>query len=239
METTTEEAMYLTCERKNIFLLLILCGGMMGAYTFNMRGGVFCNAQTANFVLMSISFGQGHWAKAFYYLLPMTAYLLGSMISEALPSPIKQVGPLRWDTFLVLFEAISLFCIGFVPLTVPHQIVQVIINFLASMQYNTFRQAEGIPMATTFCTNHVRQVGITLAKMLRKRDRAAFKRGMAHLSMLLCFVAGGTILTVACPLLQEKAIWLALIPLGIILVQLIRADLLVERDLMEQKPHGH
>ncbi len=239
METSMEENAYLTCERKNIFLLLMLCGGMMGAYTFTMRGGVFCNAQTANLVLMSIAFGQGHWAKAFYYFLPMTAYLLGSMISEALPSPVKQVGPLRWDTFLVLFEAIALFCVGLVPLTVPHQIIQVVINFLASMQYNTFRQAEGIPMATTFCTNHVRQVGIALAKLLRKKDLAALHRGMAHFLMLLSFITGGIVLTLACPLLQEKAIWLALIPLGIILAQLIRADLLVERDQMERKPHGH
>ena len=30
------------------------------------------------------------------------------------------------------------------------------------MQYNTFRQAHGIPMATTFCTNHIRQAGVSL-----------------------------------------------------------------------------
>ena len=50
---------YLVCERRSVFALLTLSAGMMGAYTFNLRGGVFCNAQTANVVLMAIAFGSG------------------------------------------------------------------------------------------------------------------------------------------------------------------------------------
>lgn len=43
----SEKQIYLTCEKYYIFELLIFAAGMMGAYTFNLRGGVFCNAQTA------------------------------------------------------------------------------------------------------------------------------------------------------------------------------------------------
>ena len=39
-----EKQIYLTCEKYYIFELLIFAAGMMGAYTFNLRGGVFCNA---------------------------------------------------------------------------------------------------------------------------------------------------------------------------------------------------
>ena len=121
----------------------------------------------------------------------------------------------------------------------PHQIVQILVNFIASMQYNTFRQAEGIPMATTFCTNHVRQVGVGVAKWMRKRDRAGFLRGMLHLLMLAGFFAGGVLLTFFCDPLQEKAIWIALIPLAIIFARMIHADLVSERGMLEQKPGGH
>ena len=55
------QALYLTCEKYYIFELLIFAGGMMGAYTYNLRGGVFCNAQTANVVLMALAFGHGQW----------------------------------------------------------------------------------------------------------------------------------------------------------------------------------
>ena len=42
---------YLECERQWVFALLIFVGGFYGSYTYLLRGGVFCNAQTANFVL--------------------------------------------------------------------------------------------------------------------------------------------------------------------------------------------
>ena len=230
---------YLICEQKPVFYLLIAGAGMMGAYTFNLRGGVFCNAQTANFVMMAIAFGKGQWAHGFYFLIPVTAYFLGAVISEILPSPIKEKHHFRWDTWLVAIEFAILFAIGFMPLSWPHQIVQVIINFIASMQYNTFRQAEGIPAATTFCTNHLRQVGIAFAKVVRKHDMAAYERGMLHLKMLVSFFLGGVILTVGCTYFAEKAIWISLIPYGIILFKLMQADRRADADEFERKPAGH
>ena len=237
--TAEEKSRFLMCERKSVYLLLMASAGMMGAYTFTLRGGVFCNAQTANVVMMSIAFGQGRWQDGFYYFIPITAYFLGAFISEILPSPVKHRGFLRWDTWLIGIEVLTLFLIGFMPLSWPHQIVQVLINFIASMQYNTFRQAEGIPMATTFCTNHVRQIGIAAAKLLRKKDHAAAQRGLTHLKMLLSFFGGGVLLSLCGSFLQAKAIWLALIPLGWILVTLIHADLTTEHDAFDRKPSGH
>ena len=43
----TETAPYLACEQRGTYALLMMAAGMMGAYTYNLRGGVFCNAQTA------------------------------------------------------------------------------------------------------------------------------------------------------------------------------------------------
>ena len=234
-----EKQKYLVCERRSVFALLTLSAGMMGAYTFNLRGGVFCNAQTANVVLMAIAFGAGNWSEGCYYLIPISAYLAGAFLSEILPSPVRRFGFLRWDTYLVAFECVALFAIGFIPLSWPHHLVQVLVNFIASMQYNTFRQAEGIPMATTFCTNQLRQVGIGFAKMLRKGDRDGLHRALFFLGMLGCFCAGGVLSTVASHLLFAKAIWLNLIPLGIVLVRLVRADLVEEKELLSQKPAGH
>ncbi len=234
-----EKQKYLTCEKYYIFELLICAAGMMGAYTFNLRGGVFCNAQTANVVLMSLAFGKGEFANGFYYLIPISAYIAGAMISEILPLKVRRIRLLRWDTYLVGFEVIALFLIGFLPLSAPVQIVQVAINFLCSMQYNTFRQAEGIPMATTFVTNHIRQIGIGLARIIDKGDLDARKRLWKHLRMVGVFFLGGLVLTVACPLLQEKAIWLALIPLLVSFWIMMRADMGSEARRLFQKPHGH
>ncbi len=239
MKTTSGSSQYLICEQKTVFALLMMSSGMMGAYTFNLRGGIFCNAQTANFVMMALAFGKGDLFNGFYFLIPITAYFLGSLLSEALPSPIKHLKFLRWDTYLILFEIIILFLIGFIPLNAPHQIVQVTINFIASMQYNTFRQAEGVPMATTFCTNHLRQVGVACAKALRKKEPGVARRALIHISMLFSFVLGGALLTFCCRYLAERAIWVALIPMGIVVCKLVCADLGKEHDKLNCKPSGH
>ena len=238
-EELVEEKKYLVCERKSVFALLTVSAGMMGAYTFNLRGGVFCNAQTANVVLMAMAIGQGNWLEGGYYLLPISAYLAGAFLSEILPSPVRRFGFLRWDTYLVAFEVLLLFLIGFIPLSWPHHLVQVLVNFIASMQYNTFRQAEGIPMATTFCTNQLRQVGVGLAKAVRKHDREGLHRGLFFLGMFGCFFAGGVLSTAVCGFFGAKAIWLNLLPLGIVLARLVHADLTDEKELLYRKPSGH
>lgn len=230
---------YLACERKIVFVLLMISAGMMGVYTLKLRGGVFCNAQTANFAMMSIAFGGGNWQKGFYYFIPISAYLLGTVLSEILPSYVKKAGWLRWDTYLVGFEIAVLFIIGYVPLSTPHFFVQIAINFICSMQYNTFRQAEHVPMATTFCTNHLRQTGVSIAKYLRRKDRPALNEGLWHIVMLASFCMGGIIQAICCDVFQAKAIWFALIPLILDFGMLVYADTVRERDLLQEIPAGH
>ena len=37
---------FLECERDIVFILMMLVAGYFGAFTYSIRGGVFCNAQT-------------------------------------------------------------------------------------------------------------------------------------------------------------------------------------------------
>ena len=219
------EPHYLTCERNWVYFTLIAVAGFWGAYTYLLRGNVFCNAQTGNVVLMGLALGSAEWAKAGYYLVPISAYILGAFVSE-----------------LMLIEMIAVLGLGFLPETAPVQICQVVINFVASMQYNTFRQAEGVPVATTFATNHIRQIGVGLAKELRHRHSAdkSHRRKLArHCGMLFFFSLGAVTGTVFCHLLVGRAIWLTMIPLGIIFLTLLHADRTTEKELAEQKPAGH
>ena len=233
---------FLMCERNWIYNILITVAGFYGAFTYMLRGNVFCNAQTGNIVLMGMALGVGQWGHALYYLIPISAYLMGALISELVPNPIKHHLPLRWDTLLIAIEMVVVIGLGFVPESAPVQISQVAINFIASMQYNTFRQAEGVPMATTFATNHVRQIGIGLSKELKHRrspDKSHRKKLSRHFQMLVFFVLGAVIGTVFCKLMLGRAIWLTLLPLGVVFAALLHADLTTERDMVERKPAGH
>ena len=234
-----EKEELLECEKLPIFILMIAVGGFLGAYTFVLKGGVFCNAQTANFVMLAVQIGEANWSRALYFVIPISAYLLGAVLSEFLPKRVNNLEILRWDTFFVGFEIIVVFILGFVPDDAPPQICQVAINFIASMQYNTFRQEKRVPMATTFCTNHLRQIGINLVKWFHKHNLSAKERLNMHVLMLLSFVSGGIVSTFLCTYLKGKAIWGAGILLLIVFIDLLHADLGEEKDKLHIVPHGH
>jgi uncharacterized membrane protein YoaK (UPF0700 family) len=230
---------FLECEKHWVFWMMILVGGFYGGYTFSVRGGVFCNAQTANVVLFSMAIGNGQWKKALYLLIPISAYLFGAIISEILAKKVKHFHILRWDTILVGFEIFICFFLGALPKSAPDQICQVTLNFICSMQFNTFRQNEGIPMATTFVTNHIRQTGSCLVKAIRDKDPKASLRWKMHASMIVFFAAGVIIATLFCRLLDVRAIWAAMPILLYIFIRLAHADRTYEKPLLERTPHGH
>ena len=231
---------FLECERQRVFSILIFVAGFYGAYTYTVRGGVFCNAQTANFVLFAMALGNAHWLKALYYLIPMSAYLLGAVISEAIEEPMQRLRIIRWDTLLIIIEIATVSILGFIPESAPYQITQIVINFIASMQYNTFRQAEKVPMATTFCTNHLRQVGIAIVRVCKEKGKGIYRRRLfLHGKMLFFFTIGGVASAALCRFFSGRAILFALIPLFILLIDLLYADLKSDKSDFSRKPGGH
>lgn len=234
-----EKEQFLECEKRWVFFLLMMSGGFMGAFTYTIRGNIFCNAQTGNMVLLGIALGKANWAEVAYLAIPISAYFLGTVVSEILPKKIKKINFLRWDTVLIGLEIIVLLILGLLPESAPYQISQVAINFICSMQYNTFRQAEGVPMATTFCTNHLRQTGVHLVKWAEKKDKTAKGRFFLHIFMLVMFVVGAAIGAVLSGLILGKAIWGAAVILMIVFIGLFRADRTKEKGMLERVPKGH
>ena len=235
----TNKKELLECEKTWVFALLMGIGGFLGAYTYLARGGVFCNAQTANFVLFAMSVGKFDWSQALYYLIPMSAYFLGTIVSEIIANPIKKFNLIRWDTLFIIVEIITITTIGFLPLSIPHQVSQIAINFICSMQYNTFRQTRNIPTATTFCTSHTREVGVALSKTLTHKSKAYLPRMFFHSGMIAVFIIGAIISTILCRFFEGKAIFAVLIPLLIILVDFLYADLKKEKGKLNIIPQGH
>ncbi len=231
---------FLECEKWYCFLLLIMVGGYFGAYTYVQKGGVFCNAQTANILIFAMSIGSLQFSKALYLLIPISAYFIGTMVSEYLALDIKRYNKLRWDTILILIEIITVIILSLLPSSVPNQVFQISINFICAMQFNTFRQAEKIPMATTFVTNHVRQTGSFFVRWLRKKEEISYLiRSFKHLSMILGFIVGAMLSTIACYYFGDKALLGALVFLIVLFVNLLYADLVKEKDLLHRVPNGH
>ncbi len=236
----TADAPLLECERWWIFALMITVAGFFGGYTFSCRGGIFCNAQTANFVLFGMSLGTADWKKALYYLIPMASYLGGTIISEALPKSVKRFIRIRWDTVFVAFEMIVVAVIGFIPEAAPVQICQIMINFICAMQYNTFRNAENIPASTTFCSAHTRAVGVHFVKWMKHREQSEdLTKCLFHVRMIVFFVLGTILAGFLCRYFGTKAIWFAEILLITVFADLLYADLTKEKNMLDRVPDGH
>ena len=123
---------YLECEKPWVYWLLIMAAGWFGGYTFIQRGGVFCNAQTANIVLFGIALGQRNWHSAAYLLIPITAYFAGAFFSELLGKTVKRFRFLRWDTILIGIEIFVVLVLGLLPARVPDQVCQIALNFVST-----------------------------------------------------------------------------------------------------------
>ena len=221
-----EKRAYPENQRQWVFRVLMIVAGFYGGYAMMVRGGAFSNAQTGNLALCALALGKGQWQEAAYYVIPISAYLLGCLVSELLTKSLRCKGFMRWETLLILLEIVAAVIMGFIPATAPHQICQVIINVICAMQFTTFRQAEGISMATTFCTNHIRQIGISLAALFSRdgEKEEKLRIGGIHGMMVLCFMAGVAAAAVACGAVGVKAIWCVLLPLVILFADLLRAE---------------
>ena len=101
---SVQQPYILMCERVWLYRTLTAVAGFFGAFTYLLRGNVFCNAQTGNVVLMGMALGSGQWRHALYYLIPTTAYIAGAFYSELLPNPVKHRLPIRWETLLIAVE---------------------------------------------------------------------------------------------------------------------------------------
>ena len=105
-----------TSESFRLSALLSISGGLQGAYTHNIRGKVFANAQTGNVVLMSQNLMSGEFGRGVYYLCPLVAFALGVFVTERIENRFKEHRGLHWRQMILLAEVIALTIVGFLPL---------------------------------------------------------------------------------------------------------------------------
>ena len=82
-------------------------------------------------------------------------------------------------------------------------------------------------MATTFCVNHMRMVSAAASKLLTRKEKEPeqWEQLRTHGGMLLSFVLGATVSAMLCVLFSVYAIWFTLIPLVVLAIDLLRADM--------------
>lgn len=193
--------------------------GFLEAYTYILKGGVFANAQTGNMALLAMAIADGDRMRALFCIIPMIAYIIGIWLTLSMPKRLKN--RIQWESIFILLEILVFIVIGLLPATVPYAVSTIAVSFICAIQYNTFTKAHGIPMATTFCTNNLRQAVINFYHAFHKTDTDAKRKAWFFVRHLLCFLGGGAAGGFLCRLFAERAIWMnavVLIPAAVIMI---------------------
>ena len=162
-------------------LLLTYVGGFLDGYTYLGRGHVFANAQTGNMALLGISLFRGDGMQVLHYLLPISAFALGSLLT-------KQLERTTFSKRLV--SAIEILILAFVALAgsgLADQYANMLISFVCAMQVTAFRQIDGLPYASTMCTGNLRSAMEKVDLFLLEKDLYQLKQAAKYFLVIGCF----------------------------------------------------
>ena len=222
--------------------MLAITGGFLEAYTYLLKGGVFCNAQTGNVVMMGVKFAQGNYLGAAYYLIPMFFYTVGITLTVRGPVHIRagryhralrrghpEEGNrppyrLTWEVVYVVVQMGVLTLLALLPDELPDACWNVPITFLCAMQYNTFNRFKGVTLATTFCTNNLRQTAIRLNKGMLTGKQHFYREAAVYAQAIVYFMLGGGIGAVLAMRWGGIALLFCALLLVPVLIGLIRED---------------
>ena len=197
-----------TSESLGLSALLSFSGGLQDAYTYNIRGRVFANAQTGNVVLMSQSFMEGDITRGLRYMCPLIAFALGIFIAERIENRFKSGRKLHWRQIILLIEMIVLAAVGLFPSELD-MIANMIVSFACAMQVQTFRTVKGYGYASTMCIGNLRSGTESFSLYLRDKDKAALKKALHFFLIILAFAVGAGFGGVISGLLGIQTIWIS------------------------------
>jgi len=181
-----------TSESFLLSAIISLSGGFQDAYTYNIRGNVFANAQTGNIVLMSQHFMMGDWLKALHYLMPIVAFAIGVIISEQFGYFCKSSEKLHWRQMILLIEIIVLATVAFIPDNL-NMLANALVSMSCAMQVQTFRKVNGYPYASTMCIGNLRSGTDNLSNFIRNRKAEALDKALHYYGIIFIFAIGAGI----------------------------------------------
>jgi len=189
--------------------LLSASGGLQDAYTFNIRDGVFANAQTGNIVLLGQNLALGNWEIAIRFLLPLLAFAGGIYLTEVIHSlfPQRGVQALHWRHGVLLLEIGVLLAVGWMPQgwNLP---ANMLVSFVCAMQVEAFRTVEGNSYATTMCIGNLRSAMENLYYWHKNKDFSRRHKAGLYFLIIIFFLIGASIGGVLSPHWEEATVWL-------------------------------
>ena len=204
--------------------LLAAACGLLDAYTYLSRGGVFANAETGNMVLFGICLIQGQWRRAAGYLLPILAFALGVLAAEFIREHHRSGPRYHWRHTVLLAEIAVLCAVAFLPRGEWDPAANTLVAFVCALQVETFRKVRGNPFATTMCTGNLRSGTEAIYHALTGGKRTSVEKGLCYYAVIACFIAGAALGVLLTKLAPQRAV------LGAAVLQLAAFGLMCRED---------
>ncbi|WBW50244.1 YoaK family protein [Peptoniphilus equinus] len=188
--------------------LLALSGGLQDAYTYNIRGHVFANAQTGNVVLMSQSLMTGDVTTALHFLLPLVSFGLGILVAEQVQNTFQTHRGIHWRQRILVLEILILASVAFMPSSYD-VVANALVSFSCALQVQSFRKVHGYGYASTMCIGNLRSGTEALSMYLRTKDTEALTRTFHYYGIIAIFALGAGLGGVLSAIFAEKTILLS------------------------------
>lgn len=188
--------------------ILSFSGGLQDAYTYNVRGNVFANAQTGNVVLMSQNFMTGDVRTGAKYLMPILAFILGIILAEQVEHKLKESDKIHWRQIIVLIEIVLLGVVGLLS-TELNMLANILVSLSCAMQVHSFRKVHGYGYASTMCIGNLRSGTESLSQYFRTKEKQDIHRAVNYYGIILIFAIGAGVGGLLSGILGIYTIWVS------------------------------
>jgi len=212
-----------TSESFRLSAILSFSGGLQDAYTYNVRGNVFANAQTGNVVLMSQNFMMGNWNSGIRYMFPLVSFAAGVFLTEQIEYRFKNSRHVHWRQLILLIEIALLGIVGLMPTRV-NIVANMLVSFTCAMQVQAFRKVHGYGYASTMCIGNLRSGTESLSQFLRNGNPASLRKAAHFFGIILFFAIGAGAGGILSGVFYVRTIWISLLLLTVVAVMMIREN---------------
>ena len=169
--------------------LLALTGGYLDAYTWIVHR-VFANAQTANLIFLWVYMTGAEWAKAFHYVPPLFAFVLGVVMASCL----RKFAPHKAPEISVAIEIVFLFIIAILHNRSPELAGTLGLSFVAAVQTASFPKVEGWAYSSVMATSNFRNtIEGLFAAFAGSSESTPFRRPYVFAALCIAFGVGAAI----------------------------------------------
>ena len=171
--------------------LLTGAAGSFDAFTYLLHGEVFAGLQTGNVILLGIHLGQAQWVTAIRYIVPILAFMFGTMAARALQLQAgKRPRALREQRWLIHYELALILIVSLFGRWLPDLAASALVSLIAAAQLQEFRRLKGGPFTSLMMTGNLRTAAQSLYDGFIRRQPKGREDAATIGAIILSFATG-------------------------------------------------